>query len=126
MRYCELQGGSVPEMMLSEETHYQILKALEANPELSQRALSRILGVSLGKVNYCLRALVDKGLVKAENFRNQGKKSVYGYLLTPKGLKSKAEITLAFLRRKQLEVEHLQQEIEGLRREVLLQQGKSL
>ncbi len=104
--------------MLSEELHLRVLKALEHDPNISQRALARSLGVSLGKTNYCIKALMAKGWVKARNFKNSQNKLAYAYVLTPSGVQSKAEMTLAFLRRKQREFEKLQQEIEELRSEV--------
>ena len=107
---------------IPEETSYRLLKLLEANPMISQRELSRTLGMSLGKVNYCLKALIKRGLVKARNFQSSRSKRAYAYLLTPKGLQSKAEITLAYLRHKQGEYRRLQREIEDLRREVRAQQ----
>lgn len=104
--------------MLTQESHYKLLKALENNPSISQRELSNTLGMSLGKINYCLKALIDKGLIKARNFRNSQNKLAYAYVLTPRGLKSKAEVTVAFLKRKQDEIKAIQAEIEQLRREV--------
>lgn len=109
--------------MLSDEIHYRLLKALDDDPHLSQRELARALDISLGRVNYCLKALVRKGQIKVENFRTANNKSSYVYLLTPRGLRSKAEITLAFLRRKQLEFDQLHEEIERLRQEVRRQKG---
>ena len=109
---------------MDSETHYQLLRELEDNPSISQRELSRSLGISLGKVNYCLRALIDKGLVKANNFRKSNNKLAYAYVLTPQGLQRKAEITVAFLRRKQAEYQELEQEIERLRQEVQQQQAR--
>ena len=103
---------------LNEETRYRILKLLEENPALSQRGLARELGVSVGKVNYCLRSLIDKGWLKVDNFRRQENKSVYMYLLTPRGLSEKARITVDFLRRKEAEYEVLVRELDELRREV--------
>ena len=76
------------------------------------------MGVSLGKINYCVNALIEKGWVKARNFRNSNNKLAYAYLLTPRGIEHKAVITLHFLRRKVAEYESLQQEIAQLRREV--------
>ncbi|MGP1680410.1 MAG: MarR family EPS-associated transcriptional regulator [Burkholderiales bacterium] len=101
-----------------EETHLRLLRLLEAKPDLSQRDLARELGTSLGKVNYCLNALIDKGLVKVRNFRNSSNKLAYAYLLTPRGVDSKATIAMAFLKRKMAEYETLKAEIEQLRREV--------
>ena len=100
------------------ENHLRLLRLIEAKPDLSQRDLSRELGMSLGKVNYCLNALVDKGLVKVGNFRNNDNKLSYAYLLTPRGIKSKALITAHFLQRKMAEYEALKAEIAELKREV--------
>lgn len=97
---------------------YRILKLLEEDPGLSQRELARRLGVSLGKAHYCLRALIDKGLVKAGNFRRNPDKRVYAYLLTPRGIEEKARAARRFLQRKLAEYEALEREIEALRREV--------
>lgn len=104
--------------MFSEETHYKIFKLLEANPQVSQRELAEELGVSLGKANYCLRALIEKGWVKADNFRKNTDKRGYLYLLTPKGIDEKTRITARFLKRKLDEYESLKREIEILRQEV--------
>jgi len=104
--------------MLSDEIRYHILRELERDPQLSQRELADTLGVSVGKTNFCVRALVDKGLVKVENFRRSGNKLAYAYQLTPRGISDKAKMTKRFLRIKLKEYELLQSEIEGLRREV--------
>lgn len=104
--------------MLSDEYRYKILRLLEADPEMSQRDLARALGVSLGKANYCLQALVEKGLVKVNNFKNSKNKQAYMYLLTPRGASEKARVAVRFLKRKMAEYEALQREIEELRREV--------
>ena len=110
---------------MDDHTHYRLLRLLEANPELSQRDLARELGTSLGKINYCLNALIEKGWVKARNFRNSRNKLAYAYLLTPRGIEQKAKITVRFLRRKIAEYEALETEIEQLRREVsALREGK--
>ena len=90
------------------------MKALEKAPEQSQRALSERCGVSLGSVHYCLNALIEKGYVKAQNFKNAQNKLAYAYILTPAGINLKKELTVAFLRRKQAEYEALQQEIKAL------------
>lgn len=103
--------------MLSDEYRYKILKRLEANPETSQRELAGELGISLGRVNYCLQALIEKGLVKAGNFRNSRNKKAYAYLLTPRGLEDKARITVQFLKLKLAEHEALTIEIRKLREE---------
>ena len=104
--------------MLNNEVRYRILRLLTVNPEISQRGVARELGISLGKVNFCLRALVQKGLVKAANFRNSENKIAYMYLLTPRGIEEKTRVTLRFLQQKTLEYEALKVEIEEIRREV--------
>ena len=101
-----------------EDTHFRLLRLLEEKPELSQRDLARELGTSLGKTNYCLNALIEKGWVKVRNFRNSKNKLGYAYLLTPRGIESKAAITLDFLRRKMDEYEVLKREIELLQHEI--------
>ncbi len=103
--------------MLSDEFRYKILKRLEADPDVSQRALASDLGISLGRANYCLRALVDKGLVKANNFRTSRNKAGYVYLLTPKGIEEKAKLTIEFLKIKLVEHEELKREIASLQQE---------
>ncbi|MGB6008146.1 MarR family EPS-associated transcriptional regulator [Castellaniella sp.] len=100
-----------------EESHLKVLRLLEANPALSQRDLSQALGISLGKTNYCMRALLDKGLIKMQNFRNSDSKLGYAYLLTPAGMVAKAELTKNFLKIKMREYEILKQEIDQLRQE---------
>ncbi len=102
---------------MKDDITYRLLKAIEENPSQSQRELAHSMGISLGKLNYCLKALVDKGWVKANNFRQNPSKSGYLYLLTPAGIEGKAKVTLRFLRRKMQEYEQLKQEIEELRRE---------
>ena len=104
--------------MSQEEIHYKILKLIEEKPEISQRELSKNLGVSLGKANYCLNALIDKGLVKATNFKNNPAKKAYIYLLTPAGIRAKASTTVNFLKRKQTEYEQLKKEIAQLEQEL--------
>ena len=99
------------------ETRYKLMRLLEANPGMSQREAARTLGVSLGKVNYCLRALMQRGWIKATNFKNSQNKSAYMYLLTPRGVEQKANLTVQFLKRKMLEYETLRVEIEQMRLE---------
>ena len=100
--------------MLTDEYRYRILKLLEANPQASQREIASELGISLGKVNYCLKALIEKGFVKANNFRQNEQKRVYLYLLTPKGIEAKAKVTVRFLKRKLGEYENLKRELAEL------------
>ena len=103
--------------MLTDETRYRILKMLEADPQASQRRIAEELGISLGRVNYCLQALVRKGLVKVNNFRSSKRKRAYLYLLTPRGIEEKARVTARFLRVKLDEYEILKRELEELQRE---------
>lgn len=100
------------------DTHFKVLRQLEDNPEITQRELAKELGVSLGKANYCVRALIEKGWIKANNFKNSNNKSAYAYLLTPKGIEHKAQITVQYLRRKIAEYESLKSEIEQLQSEL--------
>src|SRR5882762_8858623 len=97
--------------MLTDEYRYRILKLLENNPTASQREIARELGVSLGRVNYCLQALIEKGLLKVNNFRQNESKHTYLYLLTPKGIREKARVTVRFLKVKLDEYENLKLEV---------------
>jgi EPS-associated MarR family transcriptional regulator len=100
-----------------EEAHYKLMRLIEARPGMSQRDLARELGMSLGKVNYCLRAVVRKGWIKASNFKNSHNKAAYIYLLTARGIEMKARMTVKFLSIKMQEYESLRTEIEQMRRE---------
>lgn len=104
-------------MRPEDDMDYELLRQLNREPTASQRNLAARLGVSVGKVNYCLRALVDKGWVKANNFRRSDNKLAYAYLLTPAGIEAKAQLTRSFLKRKLSEFERLQTEIEQLQQE---------
>lgn len=97
---------------------FKVLRALDQQPDLSQRQLADLLGVSLGKTNYLLRALLDKGLLKARNFRNSHNKLAYAYLITPTGLAEKAALTRGYLDRKSQEYEALKDEIEKIKAEL--------
>jgi EPS-associated MarR family transcriptional regulator len=99
------------------DVHYKLMRLLEANPQMSQRDAARELGVSLGKINYCLRALVKKGWIKAASFKNSNNKAAYMYLLTPRGLEEKASLTVRFLQAKIKEYEALRAEIRQMQRE---------
>ncbi len=103
--------------VVNEESHLKVLRLLESNPHMNQRDLSKALGASLGKTNYCIKALLEKGLIKMQNFRNNQNKRAYAYLLTPAGVEEKARITLHFLKHKVHEYERLRIEIEELKRE---------
>lgn len=102
---------------MPDDIHLRVLREVEKNPEVSQRELARELGVSLGKTNYCLRALLDKGWIKARNFRNSENKLRYAYLLTPSGIENKALLTVTYLKIKMEEYERLRREIEQLKQE---------
>jgi EPS-associated MarR family transcriptional regulator len=110
---------------VSDDVYYRLLKLLAERPEASQRQLSEALGISLGKVNYCVKALLDQGWIKANNFKNSKNKLAYAYLLTPSGIEAKACIASRFLKRKIEEYEALKQEIARLRSEVVAFQDSS-
>jgi EPS-associated MarR family transcriptional regulator len=103
--------------ILSEENRYQLLKLLDENPEMNQRQIASVLGISLGKVNFCLKAVIEKGWVKAGNFSRSPNKKAYVYLLTLRGIEEKAAVTRDFLERKQQEYQDLKAEIEKLQNE---------
>lgn len=102
--------------------HLAVLRLLAQEPELSQRDLARALGVSLGKTHYLLHAMLDKGLVKAHNFRRSDNKVAYAYVLTPRGISEKLRITRSFLKRKEAEFDALRRMITDLRSELVKQQ----
>lgn len=101
-----------------EESHFKVLRLLEENPDLSQRDLAKALGISLGKINYCMRILLDNGWIKMQNFRSNENKQGYVYLLTPAGITAKAQMTRSFLTRKMQASQILNQEIAQLRTEI--------
>ena len=103
---------------MQDEVQYKLLNLLEKKPESTQRELAKNLEISVGKINYCLSALIEKGHVKVRNFTNSNKKAAYAYLLTPKGIQQKAKVTIRFLQRKTEEYEQLKKEIEQLHQEV--------
>jgi len=99
---------------LQEDTYFRVMRILQENPDLTQRELAEKLGISVGGLNYCLKALMDKGMVKMKNFANSKNKFGYVYVLTPTGMAEKAAITHRFLQRKMAEYEALHAEIEAL------------
>lgn len=107
----------------NQEIHLKVLRHLEEHPEVTQRELAQHLGVSLGKANYCLKALIDRGWIKVNNFKNSNRKAAYIYLLTPSGIEKKAQITLRFLQQRIKEYEDLKREIAQLQLEVQSHQG---
>ena len=111
---------------LKDEIAYKLLKLIEAEPYLSQRDIAQKMGVSLGKTNYCLKALIDKGFIKLQNFYNNKKKSGYIYFLTPKGIEEKTAVTYRFLQRKIEEYEDIKVEIESLKIETARTKGREV
>ncbi len=102
---------------LQEDTYFRVMRILQENPDLTQRELAEKLGISVGGLNYCLKALIRKGLVKMKNFTNSKNKFGYVYVLTPNGVMERAAITHRFLQRKMEEYEALRAEIEALKAE---------
>jgi EPS-associated MarR family transcriptional regulator len=102
----------------SDEIQLRVLRLLEANPQMTQREMAEALGVSLGKTNFCIKALFEKGLIKLHNFQNNRHKLAYSYLLTPAGIAEKSAITARFLKRKMAEYEQLRIEIASLQHEI--------
>jgi EPS-associated MarR family transcriptional regulator len=105
------------EAFVYQEAHFRVLRLLEGNPHMNQRDLAAAAGVSLGKTNYCINALLEKGLIKVQNFKSSKRKLAYAYLLTPAGIAEKAALTQRFLTRKMEEYEALKAEIEQLKQE---------
>ena len=103
---------------LNDENRYKLLKLLHENPEMNQREIASALGLSLGKANFCLKALIERGLVKVGNFSRSPNKKAYAYLLTLKGIEEKAKVTFRFLEAKRQEYESLKAEIDTLQAEV--------
>lgn len=93
------------------ENNYKVLKEIQNNPNTSQRKLAKEVGFSLGKLNYCLKALQQKGLIKIDNFKKNPNKISYAYILTPKGIKKKAKLTMNFMIRKMKEYDELKEEL---------------
>ena len=102
---------------LQEDTHFRVLRLLQENPDLTQRELAERLGISVGGLNYCLKAMIERGLVKMRNFAQSKNKFGYVYVLTPSGIAEKAAITHRFLQRKMEEYEALKTEIQVLKEE---------
>ena len=98
--------------MEDNQDHFDVLRKINNKPKSSQRELARELGFSLGKLNYCLKALQHKGLVKIENFKKNPNKICYTYILTPKGIKTKTKLAINFMNRKMREYEELKKELE--------------
>jgi EPS-associated MarR family transcriptional regulator len=109
---------------LNDDKYFRLMRILESTPDLSQREMAQALGVSFGGINYCLNALIDKGLVKIHNFSHNQNKFGYVYLLTPSGIAEKASLTSDFLKRKMDEYEALKVEIETLKSEINIKNGE--
>jgi len=108
--------------LMTDELQHKIFKTIAAHPQINQRELSEHLGISLGKANYCLKGLIEKGWVKAQNFKNNKNKLSYAYLLTPSGIEQKASVTIRYLKRKMEEYDQLKSAVEELKKEVELQE----
>ena len=108
-----------------EDTYFRVLRALNENPDLTQRELAQRLGVSVGSLNYCLKALIEKGWVKMQNFSQSKNKFGYVYILTPRGMAKKAALTGDFLKRKLIEYDALKAEIESLYPELQVSKNRS-
>lgn len=106
-----------------EDIQFQVLRRLHETPDLSQRTLAKELGISLGSINYCFQALMEKGWVKMQNFSQSQHKLGYVYLLTPTGIARKSRLTAEFLKRKTVEYDALRAEIEGLKAELPIDSG---
>lgn len=104
---------------LDPDVHFRVLHLLEEEPELTQRELAQKLGISLGGVNYCLKSLIEIGHIKVGNFSKHPNKTVYLYLLTPKGITEKAKLTAGFLKRKMVEYQALKKEIDAIQSKVM-------
>ena len=109
--------------VFQDEIQLQVLRRLHQTPEVSQRRLAKELGISLGSVNFCFQALVEKGWVKMQNFSRSNNKLRYAYLLTPVGVAQKSKLTAEFMKRKVAEYEALKLEIESLRSEISIEKG---
>jgi len=107
---------------MTDELQHKLFKVITQNPNISQRDLSKNLGISLGKANYCLKALMTKGWVKAQNFKNNRNKLSYVYLLTPSGIEQKASVTVRYLRKKMEEYDELKAAVEELQKEISIQE----
>ena len=109
-----MTSGQERKVTIQEDQDFRVMRLIESNPEITQRELAENLGVSLGKLNYCVKALIEKGMVKVQNFSVNENKLGYAYLLTPKGIAQKAVLTKSFLQRKIKEFDALKAEIESL------------
>ena len=98
--------------MKNSQDHFEVLRRIQKKPEASQRELANELGFSLGKLNYCIKSLQEKGLVKIENFKKNPNKSNYIYILTPKGIAEKTKLTINFMKRKMKEYDELKEELD--------------
>ena len=112
------------QIRFQEDTKFRVMRLIQDNPSLTQRELAEALGISLGGLNYCLRALIAKGLVKMHNFNQAENKLKYVYVLTPSGIKERSSLTYRFLERKMKEYEDLKAEINALKSEVEMVKGK--
>ena len=124
-----MKGGSVLKLTLKQkktkrtktiepDIHYKVLDLIEENPKITQRELSKKLGVRLGSINFCMKALIDVGHIKVENFKKNPQKLNYLYLLTPQGIGVKSTLMIDFLKRKMTEYDALKSEIESINKKL--------
>jgi len=115
---CVIECGSLLTIFLclmnAKDIHLDLLRKLESKPECTQREISKEMGVSLGKVNYCLQSIIQKGFAKIDSFKNSKYKTQYSYLLTPSGVEEKTKLTIEFLKAKTKEYEDLKKEVERI------------
>lgn len=111
------EAAPAADQALHLEIHFKVMRLLHAKPDMSQRQMAKALGLSLGKTNYCVQALLKKGWLKLQNFSGNANRQAYAYLLTPEGIANKAQLTTRFLQRKQQEYVLLKAEIEALQLE---------
>ncbi len=123
MARCGSHGSFCMTREVHEDVRFRVMRAVEQNPNVSQRHLARELGVSVGIVNYCLQGLVEKGHVKVRNFQASSNKLRYAYVLTPSGIAERIALTGRFLKRRKAEYEALHAEIEALQGELIDERG---
>ena len=116
--YCFTEFQSEGMLLILNSDDLNVLRHLESEQKVSQRDLSNSLGISLGKVNFIIRALIDKGIIKAQNFKNNKNKRAYAYYLTREGIEEKSRLTIKFFQRKMSEYDNLKRELKALEAEI--------
>jgi len=116
LNYITVQNLNMKNNKINREDHFELLRKIQKKPQSSQRELAEELGFSLGKLNYCLKALQEKGLVKLQNFKKNPKKMNYFYVLTPEGISEKTKLTINFMKRKMKEYDELKKELNQIKK----------